>query len=140
VAQRFLPKHTWRKPRPLKPMSAQTRLVIRIFFILFGCTVKIEVIKQKKVVAASSIILGKKLLVRLLYLSLYLKKNVYPEMLFIPRGLITILLFYKIPAALRLAAFNYSVLFFVILVTGFIMTLGVVFYRKQPDDLPQNDC
>ena len=126
--------------RLLHSITAETAFLIRtFFFILFGFTIKIEAINNKEVVVAGSIIVGILLLMRFLYLKFFLKENVYPETLFIPRGLITILLFYKIPAALRLAAFNDSILFFVILVTGIIMTVGVIFYRKQQVEIPRDD-
>jgi hypothetical protein len=48
-----------------------------------------------------------------------------------PRGLITILLFYSIPASFRLQQFNEGILLFVILVTGLIMTAGSLFYRNE---------
>ncbi len=141
AARRFFPTEKVEETlRLLHSITAETAFIIRtFFFILFGFTIKIEAINNKEVVVAGSIIVAILLLVRFLYLKLFLKQNVYPETLFIPRGLITILLFYKIPASFRLTAFNDSILFFVILVTGFIMTLGVIFNRKQPGDLPQND-
>ena len=126
--------------RLLHSITAETAFLIRtFFFILFGFTIKIDAINNEEVVIAGSIIVVILLLMRFLYLKFFLKENVYPETLFIPRGLITILLFYKIPAALRLQAFNDSILFFVILVTGFIMMLGVIFYRKQQAELPRDD-
>jgi len=139
--QRFFPAEKVQETvRLLHAITAETAFLIRtFFFILFGFTIKMEAINNKEVIVAGSIIVCILLLMRFLYLKFFLKENVYPETLFIPRGLITILLFYKIPAALRLKAFNDSILFFVILVTGFIMMLGVIFYRKQPVDLPQDD-
>jgi Kef-type K+ transport system membrane component KefB len=126
--------------RLLHSITAETAFLIRtFFFILFGFTIKIDAINNKEVVIAGSIIVVILLLTRFLYLKFFLKENVYPETLFIPRGLITILLFYKIPEVLRLQAFNDSILFFVILVTGFIMMLGVIFYRKQQAELPRDD-
>jgi NhaP-type Na+/H+ or K+/H+ antiporter len=124
----------------LHTITAETAFLIRtFFFILFGFSIKTAAIGSSEVVVAGSIIVIILLCMRFLYLKFFLKENVYPETLFIPRGLITILLFYKIPAALRLNAFNDSILFFVILVTGCIMMLGLVFYRKQKVELPQND-
>jgi predicted membrane channel-forming protein YqfA (hemolysin III family) len=60
---------------------------------------------------------------------------VFPEVFFIPRGLITIVLFYKIPEQYRLTSFNESILFFVILTTGIIMMLGMLFYKKPAQDI-----
>jgi hypothetical protein len=53
--------------------------------------------------------------------------------MFIPRGLITIVLFYKIPPVFRLASFNNGILFFVILLGAIIMMLGMIFYKKETE-------
>jgi len=58
-----------------------------------------------------------------------------PELFYIPRGLITILLFYKIPDWLRIEAFDEGVLFFVILATGVILMLGALLYRDRPVEI-----
>lgn len=124
----------------LHSITAETAFLIRtFFFILFGFTIDLKVIGVTEVIVAGSIIVAILLLTRFLYLKFFLRENVYPETLFIPRGLITILLFYKIPASLHLASFNDSILFFVIIITSFIMMLGVIFYRKQPAELQRED-
>jgi hypothetical protein len=58
-----------------------------------------------------------------------------------PRGLITILLFYSIPQAYKLSKFNEGILFFVILITSIIMMIGSVSYGRPElqtinDELP----
>jgi len=75
------------------------------------------------------------LLVRFLYLRFFLHTNIFPEVVFIPRGLITIVLFYKIPESLTLTSFNEGILFFIILSTSIIMTIGMLFYRKGNADV-----
>lgn len=69
-------------------------------------------------------------IIRLLYLKFYFRTQVVPEVFFIPRGLITIVLFFKIPEQLKLATFNDGILFFVILSTSIILSLGMVLYKK----------
>jgi hypothetical protein len=44
-------------------------------------------------------------------------------------------LFYKIPDELKLSAFNEGILFFVILTTSIIMAIGMVFYKKKPEQI-----
>jgi len=61
--------------------------------------------------------------------------NLLPELFYIPRGLITILLFYKIPAWQRIEDFDEGVLFFVILATGLILMLGALIYRDRPTEI-----
>jgi hypothetical protein len=48
-----------------------------------------------------------------------------------PRGLITILLFYSIPSSFRLQQFNEGILLFIILATGLIMTAGSLLYGNK---------
>jgi predicted membrane channel-forming protein YqfA (hemolysin III family) len=59
--------------------------------------------------------------------------------MFIPRGLITIVLFYKIPQSFQLKTFNGGILFFVILLSAIIMTLGMIFYKKKTEDLVEDE-
>ena len=75
------------------------------------------------------------LLIRFLYLRFFLKESVYPEVVFIPRGLVTVLLFYKIPEIFKLKSFNEGILFFVVLITSLVMMIGMLFYKKKPDEL-----
>jgi len=49
--------------------------------------------------------------------------------------MITIVLFYKIPPAYQLSTFNNDILFFIILTTSVVMMLGMIFYKKRPDQL-----
>lgn len=64
-----------------------------------------------------------------------MRTNLFPESFFIPRGLITIVLFYKIPDSLKLSSFNDGILFFIILTTSIIMALGMIFYKKKPEQI-----
>ena len=75
------------------------------------------------------------LFIRFLYLRFFLHENVFPEVVFIPRGLITIVLFFKIPAGLMLSGFNQGILFFVILCSSVIMTIGMLFYKKANEEI-----
>lgn len=139
--QHFFPEEKVQETiKLLHSITAETAFLIRtFFFILFGFSIDLKVIGATEVIVAGSTIVAILLLTRFLYLKFFVRENVYPETLFIPRGLITILLFYKIPAALHLASFNDSILFFVIIITSFIMMLGVIFYRKEPTELQRDD-
>jgi hypothetical protein len=68
-------------------------------------------------------------------LRFFLKESVYPEVVFIPPGLVTVLLFYKIPELYRLKSFNEGILYFVVLITSLVMMLGMLFYKKKPEEL-----
>jgi hypothetical protein len=115
----------------LHTITSESSFLIRtFFFIVFGFSITMGFLENEAVMLTGSLIVLALLLVRFLYLRFFLKTNVFPESFFIPRGLITIVLFYKIPAEFKLESFNDDILFFVILVTGLIMTLGMIFYKK----------
>jgi NhaP-type Na+/H+ or K+/H+ antiporter len=120
----------------LHSLTAESSFLIRtFFFILFGFSIDVKAALQSEVVLIGSAIVLVLFLARFLYLRFILKESVYPEVMFIPRGLITILLFYKIPAAFSLKNFNGGILFFVILLSSIIMMLGMIFYKKQTEEI-----
>lgn len=120
----------------LHSVTAETSFLIRtFFFLLFGFSISLKFLSEKEIVAVGSLIVAALFIIRLLYLRFFVRTNLFPESFFIPRGLITIVLFYKIPDALKLSTFNEGILFFIILVTSVIMTLGMVFYRKKPEEI-----
>jgi Kef-type K+ transport system membrane component KefB len=124
----------------LHSLTAESSFLIRtFFFILFGFSIDVKLIGSSEVVLIGSVIVLILLIVRFLYLRFFLKESVYPEVVFIPRGLITILLFYKIPATFQLQNFNYGILFFIILVSSLIMMLGMIFYKKKKDDIVEDE-
>ncbi|HSN59626.1 MAG TPA: hypothetical protein VLR49_01735, partial [Ferruginibacter sp.] len=124
----------------LHSITAESSFLIRtFFFVLFGFSIDLKIVLQNEVMLVGSIIVAILLITRFLYLRFFLKEQVYPEVVFIPRGLITILLFYKIPEYLKLQHFNEGILFFVIMLTGLIMTLGMLFYKYRPDDLEEEE-
>lgn len=124
----------------LHSLTAESSFLIRtFFFILFGFSIDINLIASSQVVLIGSTIVIILLITRFLYLRFFLKESVYPEVVFIPRGLITILLFYKIPATLELKNFSDGILFYVILVTSFIMILGMIFYKKKDTDIVSDE-
>ncbi|MBI1341884.1 MAG: hypothetical protein GC171_03005 [Terrimonas sp.] len=120
----------------LHSITAESSFLIRtFFFILFGYSIDLHLLMQEEVIAVGLIIVFCLLLIRFLYLRFFVKTNVFPELFFMPRGLITIVLFYKIPQSMKLHDFNDGILFFVILTTSIIMALGMIFYKKKPDEI-----
>ncbi len=120
----------------LHSVTAETSFLIRTFFFLvFGFSIALKFLSENEVILVGSLIVVALFIVRILYLRFFLQTNLFPESFFIPRGLITIVLFYKIPDHLKLTSFNDGILFFIILTTGIIMALGMIFYKKKPDQL-----
>ncbi|MDP5121909.1 MAG: cation:proton antiporter [Spirosomaceae bacterium] len=117
----------------LKDITAETSFIVRtFFFLLFGYSINTAVLIEKDVLVIGSMIVVLLLIVRFTFLK-YLnpKENPLPELLIMPRGLITILLFYNIPKVHTLVNFNQGILFFVILVTSFLMMIGLLFTKKD---------
>ncbi len=120
----------------LHSVTAETSFLIRtFFFLLFGFSISLVFLSESDVIMVGSLIVGALFIVRILYLRFFLRTYLFPEAFFIPRGLITIVLFYKIPDHLKLTSFNDGILFFIILTTAIIMALGMVFYKKKPDQI-----
>jgi Kef-type K+ transport system membrane component KefB len=120
----------------LHSLTAESSFLVRtFFFVLFGFSISLLFLNNTEVWMVGGFIVLSLFLVRFLYLKFFVKTNVFPETFFIPRGLITIVLFYKIPAQFKLVNFNESILFFIILTTGVIMMLGMIFYKKPAKEI-----
>jgi NhaP-type Na+/H+ or K+/H+ antiporter len=116
----------------LRSITAETSFLIRtFFFILFGYSINIALLGNPQVIALGSAIVGLLLLVRFIYLRLILKANLFPELFLMPRGLVTILLFYSIPASKTMNSFNIGVLFFVVVASSLLMMVGLMAFKKE---------
>lgn len=115
----------------LHALTAETSFLIRtFFFFIFGLTIDFRLLADTEVILAGSLIVAILFIIRLIYLRFFLHAHIFPELFFMPRGLITILLFYSIPAAYKLSKFNSGILFFVILTTSVIMMIGSISYGR----------
>ena len=120
----------------LHSVTAETSFLIRtFFFLLFGFSISLKFLSEQEILLVGGLIVLAMFVVRILYLRFFVRTNLFPEAFFIPRGLITIVLFYKIPDELKLSNFNDGILFFIILTTSIIMALGMIFYKKNPSEV-----
>jgi Kef-type K+ transport system membrane component KefB len=123
----------------LHSITAESSFLIRtFFFLLFGYSIDVSFLDDQTVILIGSLIVLSLFLIRLLYLKFYFKTKVFPEVFFIPRGLITIVLFFKIPDALKLENFNDGILFFIVLSTSVILSIGMIFYKKPNEKIIQD--
>lgn len=123
----------------LHALTAETSFLIRtFFFFIFGLTIDFRLLADTEVLLAGGLIVIILFVIRFIYLKFFLHAHIFPELFFMPRGLITILLFYSIPAAYQLSKFNSGILFFVILTTSVIMMIGSISYGR-PKLEPIND-
>lgn len=116
----------------MKTITAETSFLIRtFFFILFGYTIELHVLVLPDVWKLGSIIIVLLLFVRYFYLRIILKSNLFPELFLMPRGLVTILLFYSIPDTKSIGGFNEGILFFVVAVSSILMMIGLVLFKGE---------
>lgn len=125
----------------LKSITAETAFLIRtFFFILFGYSMNVGIFSQEEVWITGSMVVLALLVIRFIFLRfIQSQKNTMPELLLMPRGLITILLFYGIPQQFKLNTFNNGILFFVILITSVLMMLGIMTAEKKGSSSSLND-
>lgn len=120
----------------LKSITAESSFLIRtFFFVFFGFGINLTYFQHPQVLQLGAVIVVGLLILRFIYLRVVHKYNLLPELFYIPRGLITILLFYKIPDWQRIEAFDEGVLFFVILATGLILMFGALLYKDRPVEI-----
>jgi hypothetical protein len=70
-------------------------------------------------------------IIRFLYIKTISKTDLMPELVLIPRGLISVLLFYSLPADLRVKGVETGLLFVVILGTSIVLSLGLLITKRQ---------
>lgn len=122
----------------MKSITAETSFLIRtFFFILFGYTIDPAILILPDVWKLGSIIILILLFVRFFYLRNILKSNLLPELFLMPRGLVTILLFYSIPNNKSIGTFNEGILFFVVVVSSLLMMIGLLFFSKDKKARPR---
>lgn len=121
--------------REIKLMTVETAFIIRtFFFLLFGFSINLSLLANREVLTIGSVIIGITLLLRYLFLRIMLKIRSAPLTLIAPRGLITILLFYSIPASQRMEKLSEGVLFIVIVFTGLMMFIGLLLNKQDPQE------
>lgn len=121
--------------RFLKSITGESSFLIRtFFFVIFGYNIDLGFFQNHTVLIIGGAIVVALLAMRFIYLRILHSYHLLPELFYIPRGLITILLFYKIPDFRKLEGFDEGVLFFVILATALILMLGSLLYRDRPKE------
>lgn len=119
----------------LTSITAESAFLIRtFFFVAFGYSINLADMMHTDVIVAGSLIVAILLVARLVLLGLFLKSSIFPEVLMVPRGLITILLFYLIPDSMKIGAFNEGILSFVVIVTSILMMIGLLLYREKIEE------
>lgn len=111
-----------------------TFLVKTFFFIIFGYIINLNELCDLQVLLNGSLIFIGILFCRFLFLFIFSRERIFPELFIFPRGLITILLYFLLPDELKLPEVNMALLMFVILSTNLTMLIGIFAGAKVPLD------
>ena len=118
--------------KQLLQLSAESAFLLRtFFFILFGFTMDIYQLESLPVLISGGLILVAVYFIRFLYIKFVAKTDLVPELFLIPRGLISVLLYYNLPKELKIPGIETGLLFVIILSTSIIMSLGLLVTRRQ---------
>jgi NhaP-type Na+/H+ or K+/H+ antiporter len=116
----------------LHQLSAETAFIIRtFFFVIFGFTMNIYQLNDWVTIANGLIVLASIYAIRFGYLYFFKRAHLLPEGFITPRGLISILLYYNLPQEMKLIAIGTPFLFMVVLGSSLVMSLGLMFSRKN---------
>lgn len=116
-----------------KLLVSESAFVIRtFFFVMFGYAMELTTILNKEVFLISISVMAILIMVRLLYLAYIAKIELWPELFMMPKGLVSILLFYGIPRNFIIPEISSGVVFLVISMTSVLMGIGIFLSDKMP--------
>jgi cell volume regulation protein A len=114
----------------------ESSFVVRtFFFVVFGMSLDFSGIGDMTAISLGLGILLVVYLVRMFLFRAIVRKHIYPQVWIAPRGLVTILLFFSIPAALQDPNFSSTILMIVILVSGIIMSVALVSRKEDFEEM-----
>ena len=118
--------------KQLLQLSGESAFLMRtFFFVLFGFSMDIYQLQKVSILISGGAILLSIYLIRFLYIKLVSKIDLMPELVLIPRGLISVLLYYNLPKELKIKGVETGLLFVVILGTSIIMSLGLIASKRN---------
>lgn len=116
----------------LHVITMETAFVVRtFFFVIFGLTISLATLVNTEVALISGLIILSIYAIRAILLLLMMGKEIFPQVFIAPRGLITILLFYAIPAEAAVPGFEPGILLFSIIGTSLIMTAALIHEKRR---------
>lgn len=116
-------------------VTLESAFVVRtFFFVVFGLTLDLQSLLNINTLIISLSITAVLYLIRFICLRPFFK-NILPELFIAPRGLITVLLFFGIPPIFVQDNFSSGILLYTILITGVIMTVGMIWKGDEPEDV-----
>lgn len=119
----------------LKNITAESAFLIRtFFFMLFGYSITLANLISWQLLGQGVLIVTVLTGLRFLYLRYVARTDLLPELFIAPKGLITVLLFYSIPAQHVLGDVSENILFVVILLTSILMMVGLIISHQKPTE------
>ncbi len=118
--------------KQLFQLSAESAFLMRtFFFIMFGYVMDLQQLQNPTILITGGAILVSIYLVRFLYIKLISKTDLMPELVIVPRGLISVLLYYNLPNHLKIPQVSTGLLFVVVLGTSIVLSLGLLVTRRR---------
>ncbi|MCB0493888.1 MAG: cation:proton antiporter [Cyclobacteriaceae bacterium] len=116
-------------------VTLESAFVVRtFFFVVFGLTLDLQSLLDINTAIISLSITAALYAIRFICLKPFFK-SILPELFIAPRGLITVLLFFGIPPIFIQDSFSSGILLYTILITGVIMTVGMIWKGSEPEDV-----
>lgn len=107
-------------------------IIRSIFFILLGYSINLQSLLSMNVLLNGIMIAIAIYAVRFVFLQWIIPtKELLVATTMAPRGLITVLLFFQIPGSLQYANFNGAITFIVVIISGIIMSGGLIIAHKK---------
>lgn len=109
-------------------VTLESAFVVRtFFFVIFGMSIDFDTLADPMVAVQAVAIVAALYLIRWVTLKIFVKKDLLPQLFIAPRGLITILLFFSIPASMmKEFPFDSGILLYCIIITSVIMTISLI--------------
>ena len=121
-------------------ITIESAFIVRtFFFVIFGTTIVLSQLVSISVFFQSAAILALTFGLRWLFFRITIGKDLFPQVFIAPRGLITVLLFFAIPAQFKIDGFDNGILLYVILVTSILMTWSLIKNSSNKGEINQND-
>ncbi len=116
----------------LHVVTLETAFVVRtFFFVIFGITIVFSSLASWQVIGVSALCLAVIYVIRFIILRVSIGTDILPQLFIAPRGLITVLLFYAIPAEAQISGFSEGIILFIIIGTSLIMTWAMISDKKR---------
>lgn len=121
-------------------VTLETAFVVRtFFFVVFGMTLELKSLLDLHTTLISLGIVASLYVVRFVCFKIFGMRDILPELFIAPRGLITVLLFFGIPAVYQQDGFSSGILLYSILLTGIAMTVALVMQGREPELMTESN-